>query len=464
LIHAHSLKNKTNSGIVIMKYNSRSFCTCLTISLVIFLTSITLHADEDTGFDVPGTLKASDLLPPELIKHEFFTVRDEVTWFDGLNQFTVDTEYGSFEIWGEPMLRVRLKEFIAWNELQEISVVEAGVIGAGRSALRSVSALLMAFAHPITTIQGVPQGISRMFKQVGRDLENIAQVITDKKDDESPGSLDRHENDEVSVATRAAERLIGVNKAYRLWALEVGVNPYSSNPAIREELNRVAAADALMGTGTKVFVPNVIKGDLNLFAKVSRSIYKDDWHELVELNKKALRDMGVGDELADAFLIHDFFNLSLASLVVEILVDLDGVDDRPLVIDQALLLETEAEAIWFTESLMMAQWFHKNEAPIEKMLPDTLVPVALTSDGRVVVFSAADLALWTEETAIVTAEFTELYKKYSDKREARIADLASPKFVKGLAGLGWTVHSGNRHTVLSEIPWGLQDNGKNVKN
>ena len=94
------------------------------------------------------------------------------------------------------------------------------------------------------------------------------------------------------------------------------------------------------------------------------------------------------------------------------------------------------------------------------MLPDTLVPVALTKDGRVIVFTSADLALWTEETAEVTAEFNETYKKYSDKREVWVADQASPRFVEGVAGYGWTVTSGKRSTVLPEIPWGLQDDGK----
>jgi hypothetical protein len=438
------------------------FKTCLATFIFLFLISMSSYAEEEKGFDVPGTLKASEILPADLIKNEFFTVREEVSWFDGLNLFTVDTEYGSFEIWGEPMLRVRLKEYIAWNELQETSVVEAGAIGAGRTALRSVNALLMAFAHPITTIKGVPQGINRMFKQIDRDFENIAQAITGKKSGDSPGSLDRYDDDDkVSVSAAAFEKLMGVNRSYRLWAEYVGVNPYTSNDAVQEELNRVAKADAYMGTSTKVLAPNIIKDTkIKILAKVSRSIYKDDWREVVDENKKVLRKMGVEDGLIDIYLNHDFINLSLSTLIVETLKDLDGVKDQALVIEQAILLETESEAIWFAESLMMAQWFHENDSPIEKMLPDTLVPVALTKDGRVIVFTSADLALWTEETAEVTAEFNETYKKYSDKREVWVADQASPRFVEGVAGYGWTVTSGKRSTVLPEIPWGLQDDGK----
>jgi hypothetical protein len=444
-----------------MSTQSSLFKTCFATFMVLFLVSMTTNADEERGFDIPGALKASEILPADLIKNEFFTVREEVTWFDGLNLFTVDTEYGSFEIWGEPMLRVRLKEFVAWNELEEISVVEAGVTGVGRTALRSVNALLMAFAHPITTIKGVPQGVHRMFKQIDRDFENIAEVITGKEHGESSGSLDRNDDEEDSVATEAFESLMGVNRSYRLWAHKVGVNPYTSNVAIQEELNRIAKADAYLGTSTLVFAPNIITNtSARIVAKVSKSIYKDDWHEVVDNNRKALRKMGVEDGLIDIYLSHDFINLSLATLIIETLIDLEGVEDQALVIEQAILLETEAEAIWFAESLLMAQWFHTSKAPIAKMLPDTLVPVALTKDGRVIVFTSADLALWTEEAAIVTAEFTETYKKYSDQREVWVADQASPRFIKGAADFGWTVNSGNRSKVLPEIPWGLQDDGK----
>jgi hypothetical protein len=351
--------------------------------MVFFLISMNSHADEENGFDVPGALKASEILPVDLIRNEFFTVREEVTWFDGLNLFTVDTEYSSFEIWGEPKLRVRLKEFIAWNELQETSIVEAAVTGVGRTALRSINALLMAFAHPITTIKGVPEGIHRMFKEIDRDFENIAAAFSGKKDDESPGALDRRDN-EVSEATEAVESLMRVGRSYRLWAHKVGVNPYTSNVAIKEELNRVAKADAYLGTSTLVLAPDIIKNvEVKIVAQVSRSIYKDDWHEVVDNNKKSLRKMGVEEGLIDIYLNHDSINLSLSTLIVETLNDLGGVKDQALVIEQAILLETEAEAIWFAESLLMAQWFHSNEAPIEKMLPDTLVPVALTKDGRV---------------------------------------------------------------------------------
>ena len=107
----------------------------------------------------------------------------------------------------------------------------------------------------------------------------------------------------------------------------------------------------------------------------------------------------------------------------------------------------------------MAQWFHENEAPLARMLFDTLVPVGLTKDGRVIVFSSADIAYWDESTALIASQFTSTYDKYSDQREVWVADQVSERFVEGLGELGWSVRSGIRGTVLPEIPWGLEDDG-----
>ena len=103
--------------------------TLISVLLISFVSNS--HAEQI--YDVPGTYKASEVLPADFINNKYYTVREDVTWFDGLNLFTVDTEMGSFEIWGEPMLRVRLKEFVAWNELDEISTAEAGAKAIGKA-------------------------------------------------------------------------------------------------------------------------------------------------------------------------------------------------------------------------------------------------------------------------------------------------------------------------------------------
>ena len=94
------------------------------------------------------------------------------------------------------------------------------------------------------------------------------------------------------------------------------------------------------------------------------------------------------------------------------------------------------------------------------MLLETLIPVGLSLDGRVIAFSAADYAYWDQLNESIATEFTQKYTKYSPRREAWVADLVSERFIEGMRGLGWTVHFKIRRSALPEIPWGLQDTHK----
>jgi hypothetical protein len=127
------------------------------------------------------------------------------------------------------------------------------------------------------------------------------------------------------------------------------------------------------------------------------------------------------------------------------------------VVDQMILIETDAEAIFFAESMMMADWYNDNEAALTEWIAGTLVPVALAENNKLIAFSAADYVYWTPSEEILIREFADQYTGYSQEHEVWIADQASPRFIEGAAELGWAVRYGMRGSVLPEIPWGLSD-------
>jgi hypothetical protein len=180
---------------------------------------------------------------------------------------------------------------------------------------------------------------------------------------------------------------------------------------------------------------------------------------VIEENSKALDALKVTPDTKTRFLENPHINLTIQILFIELLEAMTGTEDRAIVIKQASLLQTDAEAAFFAESLMMAHWFHANQAPAARMLGGTLIPVVQTSDGRVIAFSASDYEYWTELTAPIAAEFNQQYRSISREREIWVADNVSPGFVNGVSNLGWSVRSDLRARVLPEIPWGLQDEG-----
>jgi hypothetical protein len=122
-----------------------------------------------------------------------------------------------------------------------------------------------------------------------------------------------------------------------------------------------------------------------------------------------------------------------------------------------ILLETDAEAVFFAESVMMADWYNDNEAALTEWVPGTLVPVALSDNNKLLAFSAADYVYWTPSEEVFIREFVNQYAGYSQEHEVWIADQASPRFIEAVGEMGWGVRHGMRSAVLPEIPWGLSD-------
>jgi len=425
------------------------------------MVSTALTAQSLTAFEKPPTRKVSSVLPATLIKGEQFKVRDQVGWKEGLHLFTVDSDFGPFEVWGEPMLRVRLREVQALHTLKQTSNASVGASAARKQVSSSLVSLGKAFSHPVKTGKAIPGGVKRMFKSVKYDMNSLkstGKAVVDERAQGGPGK------GEDSLAKKAGVKLgrnlAGINSSYRKWAEKVGVNPYTQNEALRNELERVAKTEAGAKIGTKIFAPEIIPEELKLISDVSKTAYHKEWRTIIEENIRALDTLKVNPETKSRFLDNPNINLTLQTLIIELLEAMTGTEDRAIIIEQASLLHTDAEAVFFGESLMMAHWFHVNQAPAAKMLGGTLIPVILTADGRVIAFSASDYEYWTKSTAPIAKEFTQQYRNISRNREVWVADNVSPGYVNGVSNLGWSVRSDLRAHVLPEIPWGIQDEGK----
>ena len=250
-----------------------------------------------------------------------------------------------------------------------------------------------------------------MFRSVKYDVKSL------KSNSEEIAETDKSGTDKVKMVTaKLGRKLAGVTSAYRNWAQKVGVNPYTTNEAVRIELERLAKVESGTKLATVIFAPSVIPEGLEIIADVSKTAYHKDWREIIEYNLNALEDLGVTEDSKARFLDNPHLNLTLQTLIIELLVAMPNVEDRNIVIAQAVLLETDAEAVFFAECMMMTEWFHANQAPVARMLGGTPIPVVLTTDGLVVAFSASDFEYWTENTEQIAAEFDQQYCSISSKR------------------------------------------------
>jgi hypothetical protein len=115
-------------------------------------------------FEELPELKTSEILKPELLKGPHFAVRDEVPTNAGMNQFTIDSDFGVFEADGNEMLLQRLKEIDAIARLGEVSRTDAfkkSLMDAAKSPLNSAKNIAKAHISQLISPDKSPHVCAR---------------------------------------------------------------------------------------------------------------------------------------------------------------------------------------------------------------------------------------------------------------------------------------------------------------
>jgi hypothetical protein len=176
-------------------------------------------------FEELPELKASEILKPELLKRPYYVLRDPVPTASGMNQFTIDPDFGVSEADGNEMLLQRLKEIDAIARLQEVSRTDEfkkSLLAAAKSLLNSAKNIAR---DPAQAISNVPKGIMKFLGRAKETVENVGK---------GGGGNDGDGN--------RMKDAIGYSDKKRRIALQMGVDPYTTNTVLQKELDDVAWA------------------------------------------------------------------------------------------------------------------------------------------------------------------------------------------------------------------------------
>src|SRR5213592_2357574 len=126
-------------------------------------------------FEELPELNASEILKPELLKGPHHVVREPVPTASGMNQFTIDSDFGVFEADGNEMLLQRLKEIDAIARLQEVSRTDEfkkSLVAAAKSPLNSAKNIAR---DPAQAISNVPKGIMKFLGRAKETVQNVGK-------------------------------------------------------------------------------------------------------------------------------------------------------------------------------------------------------------------------------------------------------------------------------------------------
>jgi hypothetical protein len=360
-------------------WNHLFFIVFTFISLLIFLTTASEVRSEK--FETPKNRNISDILPTEIVKGPHYRIRDKVVSYGYMHHFTVDSDFGVFEVTGDGALRKLLTEIKAIASLKEIQKSKAyldSVKKAGKMPFKFGKNLIQ---EPVDTVSGIPKGVYRLFG-------NIATSLTETHDPSEDARV---------------KQALAVSAYKRDYAYELRVDVYSSNSVLQKELNRVGWAGAIGGLSlTAVTFP--AQGPVITAAKTMR--FSNQLNEILKeeppsrlriINEKKLLAMGVSRDLAIKYLDHPAFTPRHDTIIAECLTMLENARGRDTFIKFVLSAEDEETANFFQNIAQTLRGYHETVSPVNNIMVVAGMVFAKANNGSALIPFPLDHGVWSKQ-------------------------------------------------------------------
>lgn len=271
------------------------------------------------GYEPEPVLKAARLVQPALLSGPDFRVVPEVRIRGYMADYLIDTKFGPMYADSTQLLGIRIAELPALETLDEASRSGAFAHALSVHGKKTGAAIVHVLAHPVDTIVGLPKGVARYFEHKWDTWTHRAQSLSDRSTRvfENPGNPFQAPNGPMtairrsppdiqpahdrrhtwygrigSEAGRETRRYLKFNQQRRAICKLLGVDPNSTNAALKEKLDSLAwaavwgnfSAGAALGTITGT-AANVV----SYSGQINQYVYDYPPEQLREINAKRLQ-------------------------------------------------------------------------------------------------------------------------------------------------------------------------------
>jgi hypothetical protein len=376
------------------------------ITLVGLLTSARLLAQPVVSYETPGTYRPADALPKELVKGPRWEVQSPVV-FDGyLFRSKVKSDYGPFEVTGVGALRKLVVEIGAIAQLKEIKASKAfatAVADSAKGPFRFAKNLIL---HPADTLSGVPKGTYKL-------VEDVAETV----------ATERNPSDDP-----AYKKALLVSGRKREYAAQLGVDVYSSNKVLQEELNSVGWAAAVGNLTVSAALMPVGGGAGATVTGVRWSTAINDYlkvepaSRLKVIAEERLTAAGISAELARRFVNQPHLTPRHYVIIAESLAALGAAParGRDLFLGTVLGAEDEVDANFYAAVAQILRGHHATVSPITEIQTLGRLAIAHTRNGHSVVPFPVDFLIWTETVDKRSRELAAAHRERGASGQAQI--------------------------------------------
>src|ERR1700730_5026297 len=366
------------------------------LAAVIALLPRLLWAQGAGQFEQPPIVTATQLLPASALSGPGFHVEQQVPTNGAMGQYTIvadasvfHNDAGTYRVESLDLLKIRLSEIPAIAYLDNVRKTGVFANALAQSAERPVADAENMVFHPMDTITGLPSGIGSLFGRVSLGAEKIASTASN-----SFGS-----GQAAGEAGNATLTALGYDQVRRDLARKLRVDPYTSDPILTKNLNKVAwvmfsarmTVDAAMMAvpGSMIITSVEFTDDL---------VYQTPKADLIVLVQKRLKNIGLSEQEIVAFSSNTAIPLSLQVTAVKDLEALGKIPGRRAAAVALGNVMTEYQARFLVTSLHMLDQWNQQKSPIARIrVPGVLV--ARDQNGTVIMPAPVDYVSWTQRIA-----------------------------------------------------------------
>lgn len=387
------------------------------------------------AYEQGALVRAAELLPAELLRSASHRVRDLVGTDGYMAHFEIDTDFGTFQAIGVPAAKRRIVEAEAIRKLVDTSKGDLFAEGVKRSIEQPIDAVKNIVTNPVKSMKQAPKTVGHFFSKIGGSIQRGARKIQE--------SANSNEGADVAAMEmgaglgQAAKNAVGFDKAKLDTAKQLGVDPYSDNIRLQEEMEKVTWAffagglplrigAAVASAGFTVAATNMVGIPENTYALTSS--------ELALRDAKTLNSIGASDAEIKSFQVQRAFSITRRHRLATLLEELPNAMGRVNIVSLANACSNGNQADFLIGALaILAEKQRSGAANYVSIQVIGRLPAAATSSGEIHVPAPVDLVTWTEDVAT----FASRDDLPAGTRALVHTGKLSPAAAAGIAAAGW---------------------------
>ena len=330
------------------------------------------------------------------------------------------------------MLAIRVSEVHAIGKLDELSKTKEFAEAAGRAIARPVTSTVNMLVHPVETVEGFPDGVSRLFGRIDLGFKKVTEAAT--APGQSGGQRAEDATKRVGMATLTA---LGWEKERRDLAKSLGVDPYTTNAVLSEKLTDAAwvafSGRFIVQTATSILVPYSMA--MSAMTITNSTIYDTPPGDLVNNATAIFTSTGAAEAQVKALVQNPQYSLSVLTALAQGIQRLKDVPGRDAVVGFAAAAQTQDETRFLAAVMNMLARHHESVTPIAQVSAPGPI-VGRTAAGALLIPAPVDYIAWTQNVAV----HAERLAQGASDRTLSVSGQVSARARKELTAQGWKVN------------------------